>query len=945
MRPINLKISAFGPYAEEVKIEFDKFLDKGIYLISGNTGSGKSTIFEAIKFVLYGEDSGEIRSKYASDEVPTYVEMTFLLHGKEYKVTRNPKYLRPKSRGEGSTIAKAEAELIYPDGRVVSGYANVTKEIITLTGLNGEQFSKIVMIAQGKFRELLVADTANRSKIFRDIFKTEPYDRMQRKVKGRYLDACKDNAKTNASIKQFVQGIRFDQEYEGKIRLENILRQEIITDIDEVLELTRDIIVKDEETYQANNDSLSEKNIGIQKEGNKLVEDKTLVENVEALQRELVKLQKYEIDFEKVNEDYQRENSLKPERDKLLIEIENEKKIVEKYKIYEDLTKGLAKVKKRAIVLDGDLEKLVEDMKKLQEKVTISEGKIQEKLELEKELITLDNAIRDNEEYARKLLIVKQYHEKLNDAVEKYEEKLQDFKKKESDCAVVRDKYNQAFTMFIEAQAGVMAKELEGNPNMPCPVCGSTNHVKLAKLIEGAPSEDEVDNLKSELDIATSEVMKASNEAGVAKTSKENEMNNLLNAIKEVDTTWTFDNYYENVCKVLPLVEEKASELKSNKKTIDTKLALLCKDIEEIPTIKEQHIKIQELVKIKENEINNNKLDEKQLETNLNNVKEELKSDNESEAVESLNMKQETYNVMLKNYDLAVETYNKLLVDKKQSQTIVQQLSKQLKFHENVETKNAEMEIEKITDSELELIKNNLLCDIEITEEKLSALNGQREQIISYNNEVYSRIQNNKQIVKDVEQQKVNLSKITSRLSGLKALSDTLNGEVEGKDKIKLETFVQISYFEQVILKANTKLFEMTEGQYEFIRDISSEDKRTKSGLELSVYDHYNGTVRSVKTLSGGEGFMAALSLALGMADIIEETASGISLDTMFIDEGFGSLDEDALEQAMKVLSKLSEGNKLVGIISHVSSLKDRIERQINVEKHMSGGSRVKVVM
>ena len=193
--------------------------------------------------------------------------------------------------------------------------------------------------------------------------------------------------------------------------------------------------------------------------------------------------------------------------------------------------------------------------------------------------------------------------------------------------------------------------------------------------------------------------------------------------------------------------------------------------------------------------------------------------------------------------------------------------------------------------------------------------------------------------------QKHNLSKIATRLSGLKTLSDTLNGEMEGKDKIKLETFVQISYFEQVIQKANTKLFEMTEGQYEFVRDVSSEDKRTKSGLELSVYDHYNGTIRSVKTLSGGEGFMAALSLALGMADIIEESASGISIDTMFIDEGFGSLDEVALEQAMKVLSKLSEGNKLVGIISHVASLKDRIDKQINVEKHISGGSNVKIVV
>ena len=317
MRPINLKISAFGPYAEEVEIEFDKFLDKGIYLISGNTGSGKSTIFEAIKFALYGEDNGEVRSKYASDNVSTFVTMTFLLHGKEYKITRNPKYLRPKSRGEGSTVAKAEAELIFPDGKVVSGYANVTKEINILTGLNSEQFSKIVMIAQGKFRELLVADTASRSKIFRDIFKTESYDKIQRKVKAKYLEAYKENAKTNDSIKQFVQGINVAEEYEKKVRLENIVNQDIIADIDEVLDIVKEIIELDEKAYQLNLILLEEENIQIQEKGNKLIKDEKLIECIETLQKEIVKLKKYEEQFLIVKEAYDRENSLKDERDKL----------------------------------------------------------------------------------------------------------------------------------------------------------------------------------------------------------------------------------------------------------------------------------------------------------------------------------------------------------------------------------------------------------------------------------------------------------------------------------------------------------------------------------------------------------------------------------------------------------------------------------------------------
>ena len=309
MRPINLKISAFGPYAGEVQIEFDKFCDKGIYLISGSTGAGKSTIFEAIKFALYGEDNGEARSKYADEDVPTYVEMKFLLRGNEYKVIRNPKYERPRKSGTGTTTAKAEAELIYPDGKVVSGYSNVTKAINILTGLNSEQFSKIVMIAQGKFRELLVADTASRSKIFRDIFKTEPYDKIQRKVKNMYLEVYKENAKTNDSIKQYVQGIKVSERFDKKVRLENIINQDIITDLDEVLGLLDELIALDEKNYEDNNCILIKKNEEIEKITGDVSEWQKVIENIETLRAELGKLLQYENESEAITKEYEAENN------------------------------------------------------------------------------------------------------------------------------------------------------------------------------------------------------------------------------------------------------------------------------------------------------------------------------------------------------------------------------------------------------------------------------------------------------------------------------------------------------------------------------------------------------------------------------------------------------------------------------------------------------------
>ena len=329
MRPIKLTISAFGPYAGNVEIDFEKFLEKGIYLISGNTGAGKSTIFEAIKFALYGEDNGEIRSKYAEAEVATFVDMTFALRGKEYKIKRNTKYNRPKSRGEGSTLAKAEAELIFPDGRVVSGYSNVTKEIIIPTGLNSEQFSKIVMIAQGKFRELLEADTANRSKIFRDIFKTEPYDKIQRKVKTKYLEAYKENSKTTDSIKQFVQGIIINDDFCKKNHLENIMNQDMIADIDEVLELTAMLISEDEISYKNNLAKMEEGQNEINKLNGLLSVTSNNLKNLKGLEEELIKLSNYEEDYKTVLLAYEKENDLKEQREKLYVSIENLKKTVE----------------------------------------------------------------------------------------------------------------------------------------------------------------------------------------------------------------------------------------------------------------------------------------------------------------------------------------------------------------------------------------------------------------------------------------------------------------------------------------------------------------------------------------------------------------------------------------------------------------------------------------
>ena len=935
MRPIKLTISAFGPYAGNVEIDFEKFLEKGIYLISGNTGAGKSTIFEAIKFALYGEDNGEIRSKYAEADVATFVDMTFALRGKEYKIKRNPKYNRPKSRGEGSTLAKAEAELIFPDGRVVSGYSNVTKEIIILTGLNSEQFSKIVMIAQGKFRELLEADTANRSKIFRDIFKTEPYDKIQRKVKTKYLEAYKENSKTTDSIKQFVQGIIINDDFCKKNHLENIMNQDMIADIDEVLELTAMLISEDEISYKNNLAKMEEGQNEINKLNGLLSVTSNNLKNLKGLEEELIKLSNYEEDYKTVLLAYEKENDLKEQREKLYVSIENLKKTVEKYKQYDKLVLELNKAIESARTIEKTLAKFSEEKVSMQKKLDEASEKIVLKAEYEKNLIKLEADIKANDDYIKKLEKVLLFDKNLKLSIKTYEEKVEIFKSEEKQCVNIRSEYDGKFLSYIEAQAGIMANKLRENPGTPCPVCGATEYIKLAEIICEAPTEEEVNNLKEKLDVATDKVMKASTNSGNAYVAMENEKKNLLTALEEIDALWTMENYRDKVDVALMDAKKHRESLIISKENSNNELKILQKAIDDMSLMKERLQGLENEIKDKEKQLNDSKLREKEIETNITALKQELKDGSEEDAKLTLKTMEDDYTKMVERFNKANEMNNMYITSMASSKAIIEQLKKLLE----------DAGVGKITTENIVIIKEQLLKNNLSNREKLSTLEEAYSRLVENNNNVYSRIENNKRVIDSVEIQKRSLQVITKRLSSLKVLSDTLNGEVEGKDKVKLETYVQISYFEQVIEKANTKLFEMTEGQYEFIRDISSEDKRTKSGLDLSVYDHYNGTIRSVRTLSGGEGFMAALSLALGMADIIEESASGISIDTMFIDEGFGSLDEMALEQAMKVLAKLSEGNKLVGIISHVSSLKDRIEKQINVEKKISGGSSVKVVV
>jgi len=236
-------------------------------------------------------------------------------------------------------------------------------------------------------------------------------------------------------------------------------------------------------------------------------------------------------------------------------------------------------------------------------------------------------------------------------------------------------------------------------------------------------------------------------------------------------------------------------------------------------------------------------------------------------------------------------------------------------------------------------------CCAEKEEARKAELSREKEILQGQLQKARTRISTNETVRKNIKETSGQLEILEERWTWVKSLSNTANGNITGKEKVMLETYIQMTYFDRIILRANRRLMSMTGGQYELVRRQVAENNRSQSGLELDVIDHYNGSQRSVKTLSGGESFKASLSLALGLSDEVQSSAGGIRLDTMFVDEGFGSLDEESLQQAIRTLAGLSEGNRLVGIISHVGELKEKIDRQVLVTKEKSGGSRVEILV
>lgn len=897
MRPKKLKLSAFGPYAGCEELDMERLGTGGLYLITGDTGAGKTTIFDGIVYALYGAASGEnrepamLRSKYADAQVPTEVELLFENGGQEYKVRRNPEYERPAKKGGGMTLQRAEAELTYPDGRVVTKQKEVNKAIIEILGLNRNQFLQIAMIAQGDFQKLLLADTKERQGIFREIFKTGGYQILQEKLKAESGKLSDELEFARRSVNQYLEGVLGKEE----INFAKLPMEEAITAIKELIGLDQE----ETENINCKLQNLQKELEQIQEHLQKAQTREQTIRTLELAEADYIKVQEQ---GEKIQQEWEGQKKKQENREELEVKIAQ---IQTQISIYQELEEKKKRIIERKKFLKEEKERLqTQDIEReeLQKRLKDDES---EKIQLENEperktelLFRKEKLDSEKEELKQVVENTKKYHllcGKLSEIQEQYVDKAQIAKERKTE-------YDLAYQTFLDGQAGVLAKHLkEGEA---CPVCGSKEHPKKACGTEYIPSQKELEEVKRKWEQARNQMEASSQEAAelLGKVNAQKERAADQKQIEEQEKRLTDEEY------------KLQEQMKSNKKKVE-RYQLLQNQIqkiqEQITTKREEREKISGQIAALKAEID---MENKQFEEQQRNLRYE---DWKQAEIELQNLQTVKRNSRAE-YEAAQKNLQKWNGDMRKLEGKLEQCNKQL---ENLGEFFVERE-----------------------QEKKTTLVEQRADYERMLKELQLRLATNQKALLNIEQKSKDIIVLEQKWALVKALSNTANGNISGKEKIMLETYVQMAYFERILQRANVRFMVMSEGQYELARSVVAGNNRSQSGLELDVIDHYNGTRRSVKTLSGGESFKASLSLALGLSDEVQSRAGGIRLDTMFVDEGFGSLDEESLEQAIKALAGLTEGNKLVGIISHVGELKERIDRQIIVTKEKAGGSRAEII-
>ena len=920
MRPLRLTISGFGPYAGTQELDFSRLGTGGLYLITGDTGAGKTTIFDAITYALFGEASGDsrdasmLRSKYAAPDAPTYVELTFDYGGKSYQVKRSPEYTRAKTRGTGNTKQAATAELIYPDGNVVTKLKEVNTAIRDIIGLTRAQFSQIAMISQGDFRKLLQAGTEERQKIFRDIFRTKFYDLLQSKLKENVLAVGREKDEIFRSIGQYMHSVTCKEDSVYSPDVEKARAGQLpMAEFQKVLE------------------AILEEDTGAEK---KLDSDLDAVEKeLDAVKEQLTKAEAYQKEKTELFGKQEQERALstqlqeakgakdaakdtEPQQRELTNRLAQWELLLPKYDDLNTLEAKLTTAKKdladamrkreTAQALQAQLNAEIQSLKEEHSQLSSAEA------QKERFSNRLSNASDRKEKFTKLLSEIKDFNaeqEKLNELQQAFQAAL-------ATSSRFLQVYNDKNTAFLREQAGMMASNLE--EGKPCPVCGSIHHPVLAALSQDAPSEADVKHAKKKYEDADKETQLASQKASKQNGTVETAREALLKTVSDLLPGTSLE-------EASAAAKKEAAEIQSEINGLNKELAEIKEKIQrkqalekQIPSKEEEYQKAVNAYTDADTKIKLCNGSIEALQTQADELRSELPFPDKAAAKAQQETDREQLDKLKQAQAEANEKYSAYDKELTGVRSAIAQLGQQLADQPEWDTEalNEQKEALTLRKTELRNAQGNVSY-------RITANTGARDHIAA---------------------QASTLADLEQQYAWMKALSDTANGDVSGKQKIKLETYIQGAYFDQILMRANIRLQKMSGGQYDLKRRDTVDGYKSQSGLELDIVDHINASERSVNTLSGGESFLASLALALGLSDEVQ-MSTGIRLDTLFVDEGFGSLDPEALNKAYNTLASLTEGNRLVGIISHVAELKERIDRQIVVSKKPSGGSTAEIIV
>lgn len=1089
MRPISLKLSAFGSYAGECFIPLEQLGEKGLYLITGDTGAGKTTIFDAITYALYGKPSGDlrdsrmIRSKYASPDTLTYVELYFLYGDVTYRVKRGQ---RVKQKGSEKPQISEFAELEYPGG-AVHGVNSVTAEIVRIMGIDLNQFAQISMIAQGEFRKLLKADTSKRTDILRMIFKTGYYKTLQDRLQAEHSAIKTQYEQTGQKMQGFTEQIRFPAgafpDEEAAVREKRIQYKDLPGLLDR-------LIAYDQTHEQLRQDELGETErqlIAIRsrlQNYQKMLSDQKALTQAEhelqaeteaaaALKEKMDAAAAHAPEIERHNKEIGRITAVlavydaiaadQAERDRLSHSMQEltaglaqkqteQKQLAERLAAMQEESKGLQDagiLQEQLLGQKKETEDALRAVRQAQESLMayrtgtkeLEQAEARKKeaaehldngnaqlaaLQKEKEVLEQKQALLADSKLVRERLntemqeltaqisALRQFLNEYHD----YRQKIQicdkaraDFEKAREAAALAGKAYQDAYSVFIRNQAGILARELEDN--VPCPVCGNTVHPHPAVCPENAATEEELKALEqaqqaaadtehrmhtseqSAMDIAEElkrrltetavsllacgfEEAAAAGEARLAAYAEKQEqlaaqiqeaeaqirqLSEAVHALQRLQTQiHTLTEQLRADTETVRLAEQAVStmtgKLGQQKTELDACLqemlgayapesapdmlheleashAAALQSIQKqlleqekkrnrkneldaaIPAVEQNRIQTEAAIHTMENDLTAAKTSHQHLEQKIADETAKLPYPDKRTAEQQIQTHQDSISRINTDIETAEAQYNRAHGTLQTLEGRIRQLSETLAAYETIDADQENAALERA-----EALKKELSDTLQALHTRIEINQNQRKQILRESG------------VLAAQEQKYQM--ITS-------LHYTANGMLKGKDRIMLETHILTAYFDKILARANERLRIMSDGQYSLIRSADG-NKNTKIGLELNVIDHTNASVRSARSLSGGEAFMASLSLALGLSEEIQYANGGIRLDSMFVDEGFGSLDSGSLRLLMKALSDLSEGNRLVGIISHVPEL-SIIDKKIVVTKDASGVSRVEIIV